>query len=584
MAEVGGEPISVIARQMDMIRDDFIAELFDDMKAEIRGLNHDTRMLNLWRASLTENVVAAIHYLERDSAAPLVEAPAAALAYARASAQRDVPLSALVRAHRIGLAWFLEVAMQYVSLLEPAQRVPTIIELVNRSTRLVDLVADQLTVAYEQEHDRSVSRRSGPQQRWVGEVLAGPSVDVQRAEKVLGYRLEGVHIAALVWVDAKVPTRDVVALFDQVRSWVTAELGAVGRSLMVPTDEREARLWFSVGSARNDRTLDPSRVRTAFESAGIQAHLAFGRVEDGLRGFRASLKQAELVKAVVLAGGDRPSPRVVFYSEVAPIALMASDVDELRRFVSDVLGELGVDDERNGWLRETLREFLARNRSYVATADAMILHRNTIQYRVAQAMELCGQSFDDPRRRVPGADSVGSLPVDGSGGAARGEPVASWVIRADAVPETGIVRCSDEISARWPGLSLTAGGQNGPSERCGRRVRTPAHDGLARSCCAHKSDLDLQRGRIWCLPDSARYRLPTSNSKPPVERDKMDLAALPAERSARYPHAPAYADLHNKQRTNASLSSVAVNRPAANAEHSAAAPAMAAESSSGRYC
>jgi DNA-binding PucR family transcriptional regulator len=26
----------------------------------------------------------------------------------------------------------------------------------------------------------------------------------------------------------------------------------------------------------------------------------------------------------------------------------------------------------------------------------MILHRNTIQYRVAQAMELCGQSFDDP--------------------------------------------------------------------------------------------------------------------------------------------------------------------------------------------
>jgi DNA-binding PucR family transcriptional regulator len=108
------------------------------------------------------------------------------------------------------------------------------------------------------------------------------------------------------------------------------------------------------------------------------------------------LKQAERVKAVAVAGGQRLSTRVVFYSEVAPIALMASDVDQLRRLVTDVLGDLGVDDERNGWLRETLREFLARNRSYVATADAMILHRNTIQYRVAQAMELCGQSFDDP--------------------------------------------------------------------------------------------------------------------------------------------------------------------------------------------
>ena len=52
--------------------------------------------------------------------------------------------------------------------------------------------------------------------------------------------------------------------------------------------------------------------------------------------------------------------------------------------------------ERCQWLRETLREFLARNRSYVATAEAMILHRNTIQYRVTQAMELCRQSFDDP--------------------------------------------------------------------------------------------------------------------------------------------------------------------------------------------
>jgi DNA-binding PucR family transcriptional regulator len=380
---------------MRIIRDDFIAELFDAMKAEIRGLNHDARMMDLWRASLTENVAAAIHYLDRDTPASLMEAPAAALAYACASAQRDVPLAPLVRAHRIGHARFLEVAMQYVSLLEPAQQVPTIIELVNRSARVIDVVADQLILAYEQEHDRWVSRRSGLQQRWASELLAGAPIDVQRAKKVLGYRLDGVHIAAVVWVDATVPTRDVVALFDQVCSLVAADLGPAGRSLMVPTDEREARLWFSPASARKDWALDPSRVRAAFESSGIRARLAFGRVGEGLSGFRASLKQAERAKAVAVAGG-RHSARVAFYNDVAPIALMASDVDELGRFVTDVLGDLAVDGERTGWLRETLREFLARNRSYVATADAMILHRNTIQYRVAQAMELCGQNFDNP--------------------------------------------------------------------------------------------------------------------------------------------------------------------------------------------
>ena len=396
MAEVGGGPIAVIARQMDMIRDRFIAELFDMMKDEIRGLNHDSRMMDMWRASMTESYVTAVHYLDREAPTSLLDAPPAALAYARASAQRDIPLAPLVRAHRLGHARFIEQAMQYVPLLEPTQRLPTVTNLVNRTGRMIDLVADQLIVAYEEEHDRWVSRRGGLQQQCVSELLMGSPVDTARAEKVLHYRLDRMHVAAVVWVDAEVPTGDVVALFDQVRCLVAAELGPADGSLMVPTDEREARLWFSPASARGGHAGDPSRLCAAFESAGIRARLACGRLGDGLRGFRASLKQAELVKAVAHAGADRRSARVVFYDDVAPIALMAGNMDALRSFVADVLGDLSVDDERNEWLRETLREFLVRNRSYVATADAMILHRNTIQYRVAQAMELCGQSFDDP--------------------------------------------------------------------------------------------------------------------------------------------------------------------------------------------
>jgi DNA-binding PucR family transcriptional regulator len=68
---------------------------------------------------------------------------------------------------------------------------------------------------------------------------------------------------------------------------------------------------------------------------------------------------------------------------------MAGDVDEFRRFVTEVPGDLGVDHERNEWLPDTLREFLACNHSFVATADAMILYRNTIQYRVVDVIELC---------------------------------------------------------------------------------------------------------------------------------------------------------------------------------------------------
>ncbi|WP_370462719.1 PucR family transcriptional regulator [Mycobacterium sp. Marseille-P9652] len=373
-------------------REDFIADLVAVTLTQIRALDHDARLADLLRASITENVVAAIHYLDLDAPEIPPGAPAAALGYARTLAQRDVPLSALIRAYRIGHARFLDAAMRHASALPGHDRVAAIVELVNRSARWIDLVCDQVGVAYERERDRWVSRRSGLRQQWVGQVIAGNPIDVTRAEEALGYRLGGTHIAAVLWADADVPTPEVVELFDRARSVLATALGAIGPALMVPTDEREARLWFSVRSAELAST---SRVRSAVEKAGIKVHVAFGDVSDGLVGFRQSMRRAERVKALALAGGHRPA-RLTFYREVAPTALMAGDLEDLRAFVGDVLGELGVDDERTRLLRETLREFLARNRSYVATADAMILHRNTIQYRVAQATELCGLSFDDP--------------------------------------------------------------------------------------------------------------------------------------------------------------------------------------------
>jgi DNA-binding PucR family transcriptional regulator len=392
MVDVIADPMSVIAREMDRIRDDFIAEVFEEIKAENRDLNYDAATLELWRASLTDSVVAGIDFLARGATAEWLEAPAASVAYVRAAARRDVPLSVLVRAHRIVHSRFLEAAIRFVAQVEPARQVPTIVDLVSRSASFVDAVADQLTVAYELERDECAGDR-GPLA--AGEARDNIPVADQVADSVLSYPLDGVHIAAVLWVDEGVPIHDVVASFDRARRAVGAAVGAVNGTLLVPTDDREARLWFALDES-GKREIDPSRVCAAFESAGIRAGLAFGRVEEGQSGFRASLKQAERVKAVVFAGGGRGDARVVFYSQVAPIALMAGDLDELRSFVADVLGELGHDDERAGWLRETLREFLASNRNHVATADAMQLPPNIIQEAVARAMHLCGQGFDDP--------------------------------------------------------------------------------------------------------------------------------------------------------------------------------------------
>ncbi|MEM6107939.1 helix-turn-helix domain-containing protein [Mycobacterium sp. 050272] len=390
MVDVIADPMSVIAREMDRIREDFIAEVFDEIKAENRDLDYDAAMLDLWRASLTDSVVAGIDFLAK-GATDWLEAPAASVAYVRAAARRDVPLSVLVRAHRIVHSRFLEAATRFVALVEPARQVPTIVDLVSRSASFVDAVADQLTVSYELERDECVGDRGGRQP--VDEARDNIPIAAQVADSVLTYPLDGVHIAAALWVDELMAPAEVVASFDRVRRAVGAAVGAVNGTLLVPTHDREARLWFALDDSGKPE-IDQSRVRTAFESTGVRAGLAFGRVQDGQSGFRASLKQAERVKAVAFAG--RSEARVVFYREVAPIALMAGDLDELRCFVTDVLGELGDDDERTGWLRETLREFLSRNRSHVATAEVMQLPPNIIREAVTRAMHLCGHSFDDP--------------------------------------------------------------------------------------------------------------------------------------------------------------------------------------------
>jgi DNA-binding PucR family transcriptional regulator len=74
---------------------------------------------------------------------------------------------------------------------------------------------------------------------------------------------------------------------------------------------------------------------------------------------------------------------------------MATDRPATRDFVEATLGDLAEATDRAAMLRETLREFLTRRRSYAATADAMNLHRNSVQYRVQQATELLPEDTRD---------------------------------------------------------------------------------------------------------------------------------------------------------------------------------------------
>jgi hypothetical protein len=383
---------NIARRLLSERRDTFIAELFEKLRSDIAELVEDPRMLSLLEASVTENVVSVVNYLEHGMVIKDLDASSAALSHARTLAQRDIPLSALFRAYRVGHAQFVLMGLDVIRQGDPALQIELAQILFARSADFIDKVCQQVGHAYDTERDQWVGDRGGIRQYWVAEVLAGSNVDFAEAESALGYRLAGTHVGVQMWAPTEVAGLDARAMFEETRRILSGVLAPVAHPLLVPRDEREMHVWFPV-RAGSDLPIDA--LTDALRAARTQRlHVAVGRPEAGISGFRLTISQAKRVKDVMLTSTN-PMPTSVTYDQLGPVALMSSDIDALQRFVLRTLGALAKDGEREETLRETLRAFLGHNRSYATTAQAMIMHRNSVQYRVNQALALCERELTE---------------------------------------------------------------------------------------------------------------------------------------------------------------------------------------------
>ena len=119
-------------------------------------------------------------------------------------------------------------------------------------------------------------------------------------------------------------------------------------------------------------------------TGGDRIRFAFGEPAPGVAGFRRTHRQALNAQAVALAAG--PSGQIATsFGQVAPLALMSGSIELLQAWVIETLGALADDDDHHARLRDTLRVFLQENGSYKSTAERLLLHKNTVQYRVRKA-------------------------------------------------------------------------------------------------------------------------------------------------------------------------------------------------------
>jgi len=375
-----------------------VVEVSDDVREHltqtIPELRGDEQVVNLLTASVEANVTTVLHILELDIVPEQVEPPAAAVEYARRLAQRDMPLHALVRAYRVGHGRFLRWCLDEVARQLPDGPAATAVigRMLDLSFRYIDRVSERMIIAYQQERDRWLLTQTAARAARVRTLLAEDRTDVDAAERTVGYPLRQHHLGLVSWIPEPTHGGEGLARLDRLSLGLAEALGSRGRPLFVPCDESVAWSWLPRGSHAE---VAYDLLRKTVEDHDPSARIAVGEPAAGVTGFRQTHRQA--LRAQDVANVARPQARATTFAEVGPVALLLPDLDATRGWVWQILGRLADDDEPRRRLRETLRVFLTTGNSFATTAERLVLHRNTVQYRVRKAEEAIGHPIQDQR-------------------------------------------------------------------------------------------------------------------------------------------------------------------------------------------
>jgi PucR C-terminal helix-turn-helix domain/GGDEF-like domain len=367
-----------------------IWELLTNDIPELRGDQLVERLLD---ASVEENVATLLHVFEHGTSPDEIDAPTAAIEYARRLAQRGVPIVALIRAYRIGHGRFLARCVEEATARSSDAELTAAVaaRLLELSFRYIDRVSEQVISVYQQERDRWLLTQTAGRAARVRAVLGGAAVDLDATESALGYRLRQHHLGVVAWVTGDTRGSDGLARLERLASAAARALGNHGRPLFVPRDEALAWIWLPLG---NDSRVPREVLSAAFDNDDPSAGVAVGDPAPGPDGFRQTHTQAVRTQALALIA--QPRSRVTMFTEVGTVALICADVPAARDWVWATLGDLALDDEPYDRLRDTLQVFLSTG-SYKATSERMMLHKNSVQYRIRKAEEALGAPIEDRR-------------------------------------------------------------------------------------------------------------------------------------------------------------------------------------------
>jgi DNA-binding PucR family transcriptional regulator len=377
------------ARLVDRVPD--AVSLIDaSVREEIPEMIPDTRdeaQIALLDDAIQGNVEIILYALRHNISVEDVQAPTAAVEHTRRLAQQGVPLNALIRGYRLGQRRLTHLVFGELHSINiaPESRISVVETITEMLFAYVDWMSQQIIATYEEERERWLESNNSVLALRVREVLAGrKQVDVDWATNAIRYPLRWHHVGLVLWYPVASPEADDLNRLLRFVRALGPGVKAAAAPLFVATDSASGWAWLPFQSA-------PVEVADAVKRFALQRNdspnVTIGSPAMGVDGFRRSHYQAEAARAVALAQGDAEAI-VLANSDpgVAAAALLGGNIEQARYWVAEVLGRLASPTDNDALLRETLWVFLSCGASYKLAAEELVLHFNTVKYRVGRAL------------------------------------------------------------------------------------------------------------------------------------------------------------------------------------------------------
>ncbi|MCX6399723.1 MAG: helix-turn-helix domain-containing protein [Propionibacteriales bacterium] len=295
-------------------------------------------------------------------------------------ADRQLPLEILIRFYRVAQQEVWEYAREVISAAPPDEidHAELLIHFWNRAGVWLDSSITASIDVYQAARSRVLAGAAAQRYESVRAVLAGDLTDPREASSALGGYPISVHHTALV-LSVTDPER--AGSLEPLALELARRVGAP-HPLVVKPGGRQLWMWLGTRDAPDLTALAAASPKLSHDSIAV----GVGSSTQGIVGFVASHREA--LGALRVANPDAPSWLTLYVDVELPVLLgCSSDVD---RFVARQLGPLTAEDEGTQRIRETLAAYLDNGGSAEEAARLLVVHRNTIRYRLGQAEEMLG--------------------------------------------------------------------------------------------------------------------------------------------------------------------------------------------------